>query len=115
MKHAITVLMIFGAASLALADENSRSAPVKEPELRDELLRRNGPDQEVRKAMLRWTSKHGTRGVLNGAELSQEETADYEKLKASIRKVVTTFKTAHVPFHDPRPARSFASDTHGCE
>lgn len=87
MKQATTVLMIFVAASVVLAHEKSKQTPVKEPALQDELLRRNGPDQEVRKAMMRWTSEHGTNGVANEAELSQDEKADYETLRASIRKV----------------------------
>jgi hypothetical protein len=80
-----TALAILAVAAVAFTDEKPGPTPVKEPELRNELLRRTGPDQDVRKALMRWTSEHG----YDLTALSPERKAEFDKLAAEAEAVDT--------------------------
>jgi hypothetical protein len=80
MKQVITALMIFAAALVILADEKSKPKSAREPELRDELLRRTEADQEMRKSLMRWVNEQRATGAADVADLSEEKKAEFEKL-----------------------------------
>jgi hypothetical protein len=79
MKQTIMVLMIWLSGLVALAGDTPKSRPVKEPELRSELLRRTQTDQEARQAMVQWMMDHGP------APQGKEEKAEFEKRTAKVK------------------------------
>ena len=82
MKRGMTALIVV-VASVAFADEKSAPTPTKEPELRNELLRRNGAGPRRAKTLMRWTSEHGN----DLTALSQEQKAEFEELAAKAESV----------------------------
>jgi hypothetical protein len=78
------VLLICG--SLALASEAPKPAPVKEPELRQELLRRTKVDQDARGRVIDWSKKHGKNGRVDVATLSARQKAEHEKLLDAVKR-----------------------------
>jgi uncharacterized protein (TIGR03067 family) len=65
-----------------------KPAPVKEPELRSELLGRTKADQEARKAIMQWMKDHGPDSG-TAADASKELKAEYEKLRAKVTALDT--------------------------
>lgn len=87
MKPAITSIALWLSGFIALADDTPQPMPVKEPELRSELLGRTKTDQEARKSMMQWMKVHGPDGVGVAAARSKEEKAEFEKLTAKVKAV----------------------------
>jgi hypothetical protein len=87
MRRTIPSLILCLTGLVALADEPPKPAPVKEPELRSELLDRTKTDQEVRKAAVQWMKDHGADGAGAAAARSKEEKAEWEKLTARMKAV----------------------------
>ena len=87
MKRTMTVFVFCALGSIVYADDKPNSSSVTESELRNELLSRTGPDQDSRKAMIRWTREHGSNGVVDTTVLSPEENAHYEKLRGNVREI----------------------------
>ncbi|MBS0204248.1 MAG: hypothetical protein JSS49_15200 [Planctomycetes bacterium] len=61
--------------------------PVKQPELRRELLRRTKADQEAREAWVQWMKVRGSSGVVVQATLSKEEQVELEAVTAKMKAV----------------------------
>ncbi len=90
MTRTIALLTLFLSGSAALADDAPQPAPVEQPELRSELLRRTKIDQQVRQEQIKWMKDHGPKGVANlanPAALSEEETAEFATLAAKMKAV----------------------------
>ena len=90
MTRTIVLLMLCLSWSAALADDASRSAPVEQPELQNELLRRTKIDQQVRQEQIKWMKDHGPKGVANlanPAALDEAEAAEFAKLAAKMKAV----------------------------
>ena len=87
MKPTIVSLVLGLSGLVALADDVPEPMPVKEPELRSELLRRMTTDQETRKALMQWMKVHGPNDTDVAAARSKEEKAEFEKLTAKVKAV----------------------------
>jgi hypothetical protein len=81
MKQLITTWVLCLTAIAVQADDISRHASIKAPDLRSELLRRTNVDQDARTAMIKWSSKRG----LKDDSQSAEEKAEFKALSAAIR------------------------------
>jgi hypothetical protein len=86
MKLLTTTLILCLSAVSLYADDASRHANVKDPELRDELLRRTKVDQDARTAVMAWNSKRGAKDALSAESQNAEEKAEIEKLLAAVKK-----------------------------
>ena len=80
MKLTITSLSLLLCGAIALADDAPTPMPVKEPELRSELLSRTKTDQEARNELIQWMNDHGSNGVFDEAKLSKEKQAEYARV-----------------------------------
>jgi len=69
------------------AEETSKGGKVEESELRKELLRRTGPDQEVRLAVMRWQKENGLQDGPDLTKLSDKLKAEFEELAAKGEEV----------------------------
>src|SRR5262245_10057372 len=85
MKPAIVSIALWLSGFIATADATPPPMPVKEPELRSELLGRTKTDQEARKAMTQWMKVHGPQGAGATAALGKEEKAEFERLTAKVK------------------------------
>lgn len=85
MELTIAFVAFWLSGFLALAHDTPLPMPVKEPELRGELLGREKTDQEARNAWVEWTKVHEPDGAT--AARSKEEEAELEKLLAKVRAV----------------------------
>jgi hypothetical protein len=63
---------------------------VEEPALRNELLQREKIDQDARDAWTQWMRIHGMTGVIQTADLNDEQRAEYEKTEASVKDADAT-------------------------
>lgn len=72
---------------VAIADDAPSPMPVKDPELRNELLLRAETDQEVRKAVTQWMNDHGASGVVVTAALSKERQVEFEEMTVKMKAV----------------------------
>ena len=86
MKLLITTSILCLTVCSVQADDTSRRANVKDPELRNELLRRTKVDQDVRTAVMTWNSKRGSKDLLSAESQNAEEKAEFEKLMAEVTK-----------------------------
>jgi hypothetical protein len=57
------------------------------PDLRTELLRRTGPDQEVRLAIMRWEKENGIQDNADLTRLTDKQKAEFEELGAKAEEV----------------------------
>ena len=80
MKQMIISIVLWLSGFVALADDAFEPIPVKEPELRIELLRRVVTDQEARNAANKWMNDHRINGVVVTDILSKEKKDEWEKL-----------------------------------
>lgn len=87
MTRTIALLTFCLSWSAALADDNPKPAPVEQPELRSELLRRTEVDQQVRQEQVKWMKDHGPKGIANFAALGEAERAEFVKLAAKMKAV----------------------------
>ena len=69
--------------NVARADDPPKTPAVKQPALREELLKRTEEDQKARFTMINWMKANGTGGSVN---LSGEKKAEYEKLMLAVNK-----------------------------
>lgn len=87
--HVIIWLVLIGVSSAA---DDPKRPPVREPELRVELLRRAKADQDARAAIVKWMSQHGG-GVADEAafeeSLDASRKAEFEQFAATMRRVDT--------------------------
>jgi hypothetical protein len=82
------ISLVFGVSGfIALGDDTPRPMPMKDAELRRELLHRTKTDQEARKALIQWINDHGSNRVFDAAKLSKEKQAEYEKVVARMIEV----------------------------
>jgi len=63
MKPMIRALVLCLAACAGLNAAAPPPKPVKQPELRSELLRRTKADQEARRAWIKWVNDNGANGA----------------------------------------------------
>jgi hypothetical protein len=82
----IVLLTLAGSAS---AGEAPKRAPVREPELRAELLRRAKADQDVRGAVAKWMMRFGNTEFADEAALSAAQKAELRKFDEAMRRVDT--------------------------
>ena len=86
MKMVFASIALWLGGFIALADDAPRPMPVKEPQLRGELIDRTKTDQEARKAMMERMKAHGPDGGAATGR-SKEENAEFEKLAAKVKAV----------------------------
>ncbi len=67
MKQRIPVILWLTLAGISHAPDGPNAPPVKEPELRVELLRRAKADQDVRGAIAKWMMKFDNRKFVDSA------------------------------------------------
>lgn len=86
MRRLVSAIVMLLVSAVATADDAAKSRPAKEPELRDELLRRVKTDQDARNTMIAWMKLHGKNFVADTANLDGEQKAEYEKLITALRE-----------------------------
>lgn len=84
MKLMIPLVILCLGGTLLWADDAPKSIAVKEPELRNELLRRAKVDQEAREVWAQWLK---TNGISQLPSLSKQQQAEFEKLLAKMNEV----------------------------
>jgi hypothetical protein len=87
MRRVTMAFLVWSSGAAVLAGDPPAAAPVKEPVLRGELLRRSKADQDARNAWIGWINKHGVNGVVDESALSKEKKAEYEKVVARVKDV----------------------------
>lgn len=87
MKSIVASFALAFSAVGAIADDAPKSTPVKDPDLRSELLRRTKTDQEARQAWIKWMNDNGTNGGVGKGTLSKEKQAEFEKVSATMHAV----------------------------
>src|SRR5436190_1888782 len=87
MKRVAAVFIVWTAVSYIPAEEKPKDASPTEPQLRSELLRRTGPDQDVRKAIIEWVGEHQPSGAIDIARMKPKEKSEFERLATRIKGV----------------------------
>lgn len=77
MKHCLPFVLLCLATSSGCADDPPKTPSVKEPALRDELLKRTKTDQEARHALINFMKANNN---LDISKLDQEKQKEYMKL-----------------------------------
>ncbi len=77
MKHCISIVLICLMTSSGYADDPPKAPSVKEPALRDELLKRTKTDQEARHALINFMKANNN---LDISKLDKEKQVEYMKL-----------------------------------
>jgi len=83
MKLCISFVLLSLATVAALADDPPKTPAVKEPALRDELLKRTKTDQAARFALINFEKANNN---LDMTKLSQEKQVEYMKLFEAVGK-----------------------------
>lgn len=86
MRSATLCFVLLAHAAMAPAGEPVKPAPPKNPELERELLRRMKADQDARNAWIQWINVHGSKGMVNAANLSPEKKAEFEKVGRRVQE-----------------------------
>jgi hypothetical protein len=93
MARRIPVILWLTLAGVSDADDGPKATPVKEPELRAELLRRAKADQDVRGAVTRWMMQFGNSDVADEAafeaSLNASQKAEFKRFSEAMRRVDT--------------------------
>lgn len=84
MRRCNLVVVLLALAGVSSADDAPKLPPVKEPDLRFELLRRAKADQDARTAIAKWMKEFGNRGAVDEATLDATRKAEYKKLADTV-------------------------------
>jgi hypothetical protein len=91
MKRRIPVILWLSFAAVTSAADEPKAPPVKEPELRVELLRRAREDQKVRGAIAEWMRQFGDSEPADEAafeaSLDAKRKAEFERFAEAMRRV----------------------------
>lgn len=86
MKWTMIAFVVWCSGLVTFADDTPKP-PVKEPELRSELLDRTKKDQAARKAFIAWMNENGTGGMVVTASLSDEKKTEFEKVTSQLKEI----------------------------
>ena len=93
MKRRILVILWLSLARVSSSADEPKAPPVKEPELRVELLRRAKADQDVQGAITKWriqlTSSEAVDETAFEASLDPARKAEFRRLSEAIRRIDT--------------------------
>jgi hypothetical protein len=93
MRRRIPAILCLALAGVLIAADEPKAPPVKEPELRDELLRRSKADQDVRFAVAKWMTQFGNIEITDEAafEASLDATrkAEFKQFAETMKRVDT--------------------------
>ncbi len=91
MGRRIPVILWLTFAGVANASDEPKAPPVKEPDLRAELLRRAKADQEVRGEIARWMIQSGNSDISDEmafeASLDATRKAEFKKLGDAVQRI----------------------------
>ncbi len=92
MRRRVPAILWLAVAGIANADE-PKAPPVKEPELRAELLRRMKADQDVRVAVTQWMKQFGNSDITDQAafevSLDAARKAEFKQFAETMKRVDT--------------------------
>ena len=91
MGRRIPLILWLSLAGISNAADEPPAPPVKEPELRAELLRRAKADQDVRGAITRWMLQFGNREIVDQAAfeatLDATQKAEFKKFGDTMGRI----------------------------
>jgi hypothetical protein len=93
MRRLIPAILGLAIAGVSKATDEPKAPPVKEPELRAELLRRMKADQDVRGAIAKWMTQFGNGDIADEAafeaSLDAKRKAEFKQFAETMKRVDT--------------------------
>jgi hypothetical protein len=93
MRRCNPAILWLALAGVSNAADEPKTPPVKEPELRAELLRRAKADQDVRGAITKWLIQFGNSDAVDEAafeaSLSATQKAEYKRIGEEMKRIDT--------------------------
>ncbi|MFT3880393.1 MAG: hypothetical protein QM703_12120 [Gemmatales bacterium] len=86
MQHTLSIVLLCLVNSSGFADDPPKAPSVKEPALREDLLKRTKSDQAARFALIDWMKNNNE---VNKGKLSKEKQEEYTKLIVAVTQADT--------------------------